>query len=214
MGSGEYITIDEMLFVIKKKDIEGAAKALLNNLSLLNITDNKPDDISWTARLKQLMSDAGWEPEFDSMGDDIEFLQYNLSSYDDLSSTTDDFFNILAPYVLPDSFIQVHGEGDGGSTWRWIFNGHTCERKYARLDYHGYGKIVQAILKLDNIATFMGIHEDLDKLIAEKLGDTSHEFKPVLTADMLLKSLDRKPNWNRTELVNELGIEPLEGHNW
>lgn len=34
-------------------------------------------------------------------------------------------FNTIAPFVEKDSYIQVSGEE--GDSWRWVFNGTTCE---------------------------------------------------------------------------------------
>lgn len=211
MGMGEYITVDEMFFVIKKENIRGAAEALLRNKDKLNLYDSRPEDTRWTARLKSLMENAGWEPEIDGVGEEIVWLQLTI---DEIPSYTDDFFNTLAPYVVPNSFIQAHKESDGGATWRWVFNGHTCERQYASYDFHGYGKIVKALLERDDIATFIGLHPDMDKLISTRLSDEKHKLKPVFTADLLMQSLDRKPNWSRKELVAELGLEIPENYYW
>ena len=211
MGMGEYITVEETFFVIKKENIQGAAEALLRDKDKLNLYDSRTDDTRWTARLKSLMEDMGWEPEFDEVGEEIVFLQL---LNEEVPSYIDDFFNTLAPYVVPNSFIQAHRENDGGCIFQWRFNGHTCERQYASYDFHGYGKIVDALLERDDIATLMGFHPDLDKLISTRLSDEKHKLKPVFTADMLMQSLDRKPNWNRNELVAELGLEIPDKYTW
>jgi len=211
MSNGEYITVDDMSFDIKKENFQNVVETIIANQDTLNIScENVYKDTKWATRIESTFSKAGWQPEFGEEGD-IEFLQH---LGDTINESDDLLFQAIAPYVLPQSYIQIHGEHDGGSIWQWRFNGHTCERHYVEYDFQGHGKIVDAILKRDDVATFIGIHEDLDKLIAEKLGDENHEVKPVFTAEMLLKSLDRKPNWNRTELVNELGLTIPEEYNW
>lgn len=42
-------------------------------------------------------------------------------------------FQAIAPFVEPGSFIEMTGED--GSTWRWIFDGSTCEQKSPSIEW-------------------------------------------------------------------------------
>jgi hypothetical protein len=75
-------------------------------------------------------------------------------------------FNALAPYVEPDSYIEVDGEDS--NRWRWVFNGKTCEEISAEVDYKGFCNAFRAILKHKEILpTLIGIHPVLDAEIAK-----------------------------------------------
>lgn len=44
-----------------------------------------------------------------------------------LGEYNEDFLNIIAPYVLPDSYIEIDEE------YRWKFDGFTCRKIYPKL---------------------------------------------------------------------------------
>ena len=78
--------------------------------------------------LEELMEECRWDLQENDDGDvtGIEFSGEKAG--DDLK-----LFNILAPYVDGDSYIEMHGED--GAQWRWVFDGKTCVEKTPKVSW-------------------------------------------------------------------------------
>jgi hypothetical protein len=114
-------------FRIKNDKKEGALRAAMS----------MPDeDFHWVKRgwNKDLRDIEGalhawrYEPEVDELGDivDVQFSGEKLG-------TEISFFKVIAPFVEPGSFIEMHGED--GSMWRWVFDGTTCKEVFATVTW-------------------------------------------------------------------------------
>ena len=68
----------------------------------------------------------GWECETDIDGNiiDLWFKEEKINNEYEI-------FNLLAPYVEEECFIEMIGEDD--SRWRWVFNGEICMEKNATI---------------------------------------------------------------------------------
>jgi len=74
----------------------------------------------------EMMRAWGWDLDLDlneETGEierilNIEFMAEKLGDEEKL-------FNAIAPFVEPDSYIEMLGED--GTAWRWIFDGKTCK---------------------------------------------------------------------------------------
>ncbi len=62
-----------------------------------------------------------WETELDDESGDIATINFRGEKLGDDKVLWD----AIAPYVEPDSFIQMSGED--GAAWRWVFDGKTCK---------------------------------------------------------------------------------------
>jgi len=69
-----------------------------------------------------------WEVTLDESGDIVDIYFSGEKMGDD-----EIFFKAIAPFVEPDSFIQMRGEGD--DMWRWFFDGKNCIEKYATITW-------------------------------------------------------------------------------
>jgi len=80
--------------------------------------------------LEELFEIFRWEIQSNEHGDvsDIFFNGEKSGYGEDL-----EFFQAVAPYVKEGSYIEMHGED--GSLWRWIFDGKTCEEKWAEISW-------------------------------------------------------------------------------
>ena len=72
------------------------------------------------------MASWRWEVEEDEDHNIISINFCGEKSGDDLI-----LFDAIAPFVEPGSMIEMLGED--GAKWRWIFDGKTCEEKYAKI---------------------------------------------------------------------------------
>lgn len=157
-----YASVDDVLFEIKKEHIPDALKAIKNTFN-----DDKETD------LKELfLYHSGWELTFNEDGN-VDCIM-NIAGDGRITSADEEILKVVAPYVEPGSFILMHRDGDGGSVWKWYFNGSECVQKYATYDFDKSGEIVEAILKRDDVLTFMNIHPELDKRIAEKMKEDNN----------------------------------------
>ena len=62
-----------------------------------------------------------WSPKNDSYGNiiSVEFVG-------EKEGEDEEFLSVLAPYVRPNSYIEM--EGEDGAMWKWIFDGKCCNR--------------------------------------------------------------------------------------
>jgi hypothetical protein len=78
--------------------------------------------------LEELMEECGWDLQENDDGD-VTGIQFSgEKAGDDLK-----LFNVLAPFVDGDSYIEMHGED--GSLWRWVFDGKTCVEKTPKVSW-------------------------------------------------------------------------------
>ncbi len=56
-------------------------------------------------------------------------IAFNGEKYGD----DDIFFDAIAPYVTPGSYIEMLGED--GARWRWVFDGKTCKQVHATVSW-------------------------------------------------------------------------------
>lgn len=54
-------------------------------------------------------------------------------SYDNKTGNELDFFNVIAPFVEPNSYINWRGED--GEQWQWFFDGEKLIHKFAEIVY-------------------------------------------------------------------------------
>ena len=74
-----------------------------------------------------------WEVEWEGRPEvsDIVGIQF----YGEKLGDDQQFFDIIAPLVEPDSYIQMSGEDS--DMWRWVFNGDTCQEVYPEVSWNG-----------------------------------------------------------------------------
>ena len=76
-------------------------------------------------------------------------------------------FDAIAPYVEPESFLEMSGEDN--VIWRWVFDGKECVEVQAEVDWGRNREIVEALLEHKGILpTLIGIHPALDVAIAKE----------------------------------------------
>lgn len=107
-------------FFISNENVSPAFKALKCACKERNLFDG----LKKAHHLDRALECFGWELEFD---DDENVIEISLlKSYYD-GDEEDILFAALAPYVKAGSFIEMVGEDH--ETWRWIFDGTTCQSK-------------------------------------------------------------------------------------
>lgn len=124
---GYCMTQMEHKFNIKRENIPMAWEALKKVLKGSKINSWVDNAGALNARnFEETMKKCRWEVEsYESDGiDNIEFYGEKLG--DDA-----EVFAAIAPYVEPDSYIQMQGED--GYIWRWVFDGKTVEEKTGRI---------------------------------------------------------------------------------
>lgn len=111
------MTQQDTQFFMDNSNLEAARQALL-----AAVAGCKWHNPAKARSLENVVGEFGWSLEFDADGNvkDIEFLWENAGDEKRL-------FDAIAPFVRPDSFIQMAG-GDG-ELWRWIFDGVRCMEK-------------------------------------------------------------------------------------
>jgi hypothetical protein len=103
-------------------------KSIINerNTSTMSFSWVDDEDIEKAKSLTDLMTSFRWEPDIDSEG--------NIISIDFCGEKLGDdkiLFDIIAPFVEDDSYIEMSGED--GSIWRWIFKDGECTEKDATI---------------------------------------------------------------------------------
>ncbi len=125
---GYYIQQQDQRFAIKQDIFENVIQAIKG---MTDVNDNDwrfawvdTDKVLNAKDIKSIFSAWRWDVEFDNNGDinHIQFIGEKLG--DD-----EYFFSMIAPYVAPESFIEMRG--DDGNLWRWIFKNGTYINKKA-----------------------------------------------------------------------------------
>lgn len=115
-----YMTLGDLMFEIKKENIEKALQAIKNQAKTFEQKNLCADiDILLNAKtLNEALAEFSYgvsEHNIDSVTGDIVSLEYFGEKLED----DEMLFAWIAPYVEPDSFIQMRGED--GDIWRWVF---------------------------------------------------------------------------------------------
>lgn len=147
-------------FKIKKENFEAVRDAARQLVQSGNFSIWGDD---WDKDIKELFQAVGWPAEFDKEGN-IDGLE-PPESYDSNDYT---FFKEIAPFVEPDSYIDI--ETSDFQKFEWLFKNNVVVRKEGGVDYDGNAEIVEALLTHKKILPMLiGIHEDLDERIEEVL---------------------------------------------
>ena len=161
---GYYIKQRHANFTIKKKNIEPALKALIQDAD-----DNGGaswvcgDVVQKSQTFKEAMGEWRWEVMFDEKGDVVDIYFTGEKSGEDGR-----LFGILSPFVEPDSYIEMSGEE--GEIWRWSFDGKSYQEIGADICFNEKGFVLDKILeKKELLPLLMNIHPHLDKMIASRL---------------------------------------------
>ena len=96
---------------------ENKRKALDSLKSLYDLEDCKV--------FEDAMDYSDWNVEVDENYNVVKISFEAEKLHDDY-----DIFVAIAPFVETGSFIEMLGED--GRRWRWLFNGKTCEEKFAK----------------------------------------------------------------------------------
>ena len=118
-------------FSIKKENIAKAfeaCKTFADKIDGENYAWVSNSVLKEAKNLSEFMNEWWWEPSFDADGDidNIEFTGEKLGDDETL-------FRILAPFVKPNSYIEVGGED--GSFWRWVFKGRKVKEVTPKIDW-------------------------------------------------------------------------------
>jgi hypothetical protein len=81
------------------------------------------------------------------------------------------FFNAIAPYVKPGSFIQMVGED--GVIWRWYFDGHSASIQFGRVifDEMAYELVLQRVREHKVAGWYHLIPEEYEAIRRSILGE-------------------------------------------
>lgn len=126
---GYCITQTESKFTIL---LEKQAPALKATKALAKEKDNfhwvNATDFNRAKNIGEVLEAWFYDPEFDEAGNitGVNFSAEKLGADKEL-------FDAIAPFVEKGSFIEMNGED--GTTWRWIFNGTTCEEVYPTITW-------------------------------------------------------------------------------
>ena len=119
---GYCISQHDSKFTIK---VEKQAEALAAMLKLADQHERfhwvYADEFKNATTLSEVLDAWRWEATVDDDGNitDVQF------SDEKMGDEKEHLFDIIAPYVEPGSFIELGGED--GASWRWVFDGKTCE---------------------------------------------------------------------------------------
>lgn len=116
-------------FCIESNRLNGAFKALVDLLIIEKDLRVDRSNLPDLPELSHLLRACGWNPKYDRNGHliDIRFI-LERSPY-----TEEKIFQALAPYVVPGSYIVMHGEDN--YVWRWYFDGKDCWRQKAKITF-------------------------------------------------------------------------------
>lgn len=116
-----YMTQRDISFYIRKELVPEAFKAI-KGIEPLQPGITRANSIREAFRYRY------WQPEIDRDGNitELEFVGERLD--DDYT-----FFEALAPFVEPGSFIEMSGED--GCVWRWHFHNGKCYDEDAMITY-------------------------------------------------------------------------------
>ena len=124
---GYCMTQMDQNFKMKGENIPMAWEALKKKLDGKTITSWVDNRAAINASsFEDTMKRCRWEVEIEDTRD-IEYIEfYGEKLGDDMA-----VFEAIAPYVEPDSYIQMQGED--GYIWRWVFDGKSVVEKSGRI---------------------------------------------------------------------------------
>lgn len=136
MTEGNCIEMTESNFAIKKGNFEAALKSLkdvfvLENMSCYDYVSGKGKKyphFSWvitenvleSTNLREALSEIRFTAVYDQDGN-ICNVEFTGEKYGD----EEIFFNALAPYVEPGSYLRFKDKD--GNTWKWLFENKLCK---------------------------------------------------------------------------------------
>lgn len=138
---GYYINQRAGQFCIKKKNFAAALAAIkalaLNTKAMGGGSSTGEKWYSWvnTAEfvnaktLDEALGAWRWGPGFDKKTGDLTSLSFDGEKLGDDEILLD----AIAPYVEPESFIEI--EGEDGALWRWKFDGKTMTQVNAEISW-------------------------------------------------------------------------------
>lgn len=80
--------------------------------------------------IESYLNDEGWDVSFDNETGSINHLQFER---DTSTRTEETVLNLMAPFVVKGSYIQM--EGEDFSIWRWVFNGEEMIVDYPEIKW-------------------------------------------------------------------------------
>ena len=112
---GYYMNSMNCSFALKKENVKAAWESIKNLLQ-------EKKEIGWTSwesiknccSFEEVMAECGWEVYINEKGDYDAIIFINEKASNDIV-----ILNAIAPYVEPNSYIQMQGED--GEIWRWVF---------------------------------------------------------------------------------------------
>ena len=121
-------------FTIKPSNVAGALASIKALAGGETITDSSGRHYSWVETrefveaetLSQAMRAWRWVLVRNGETGEIEGINFEGEKIGDEAA----LFGAIAPFVEPDSYIQMQGED--GALWRWLFDGKTCTEKPPR----------------------------------------------------------------------------------
>ena len=141
---GYYVQTEDVSFIIKKKNLKKAYKALCK----LNERDELKTGGSWTPEgptkfwfawmdpndpetcktTEDILTQLGFDVDVNEKGDIINVF------YDGKAGAEQHFFEALATFVEPDSFIDWRGES--GEYYKWVFKNKKMDTKNGMIFYN------------------------------------------------------------------------------
>ena len=124
-------------FTIKPSNVAGALASIKALAGKETITDSSGRHFSWVEThefaeaetLSQALRAWRWVCVRDGDTNEIEGINFEGEKIGD----EDALFGAIAPFVEPDSFIEMRGED--GTLWRWLFDGKSCTEKAATVSW-------------------------------------------------------------------------------
>jgi len=124
-------------FTIKPSNVAGALASIKALAGKETITDSSGRHYSWVSTkdfvkaetLSEAMNAWRWHVTCDEETGEVENILFEGEKIGD----EDALFGAIAPFVEPDSYIEMQGED--GTLWRWVFDGKTCTEKTATISW-------------------------------------------------------------------------------
>ena len=124
-------------FTIKPSNVAGALASIKALAGKETITDSSGRHYSWVSTkdfvkaetLSEAMNAWRWHVTCDEETGEVENILFEGEKIGD----EDALFGAIAPFVEPDSYIEMQGED--GTLWRWVFDGKTCTEKKATISW-------------------------------------------------------------------------------
>jgi hypothetical protein len=126
---GYCITQVDSSFKIKEENLKPAYKAVKEQMADRAYHWNSEGWMKGLRDLVAVLEEWRYEAELDDETGDIVGLQFSGEKLGDEFQ----LFQVIAPFVEAGSYLEISGED--GTVWRWVFNGTTCEEKYADMSF-------------------------------------------------------------------------------